>query len=284
MESSFIGGYNVQGIKLKRVLYEGTAVIYEGMALCYNQDSVLNMNDVSAIEGTQNPGKWTRVEVAKAANMPFFAGVVSGSAYAGKTGPRWLDIAVPNGAIVACRGTESFTIGDDVYIAAADYEVTNVPQAGGKIGVAMETIDRSGTEGLVLVKLIGTGASGDIVTTATKTQADSAVALTVADAGSVYDNTGATGSVEFDLPTAASCKGLSFTFTTVVAETIVIDPNGTELILFGNGSGVLGAGEALTLTPGDTNDNGTTITIVSNGTSWVVTSAFATSAALFVIP
>jgi len=282
--------------KAKRitVYYEGSDTIYEGMAVCYNQDTTTNWSGVdradgtestTTTEGSQNEGRWIRVEKPATANLPFFAGVVAkGSGAIGSAGPALIDIYVPNGATVPVRGTESFTIGDRIYLAAADYEFTNVPQVGGYCGVALETIDRSGTEGLLLAVLRQPKQEESLTTVTTYTQAASPVAVTAAMNGTVFDNDGASGAVEFDLPAAATATGCKYTFVVKAAQNIAIDPDGTEVINFGNGEDTLGAGEALTLTPGDTNDAGLSITLVSDGTQWIATSAWGTATTLFVIP
>lgn len=279
-----------------RVYYEGSDTIYEGMALCYNQDTTSNWfggsvsnGEVTAsgttAEGSQNEGKYIRVEKPATANLPFFAGVVKKGGWIGKSGPRVVDIYVPNGAIVPVRGTESFTIGEKIYLANADYEFTNVPQAGGECGIAMETVDRSSTEGLLLAVLKQPKIDGgSLVKVATYTQDSSPVTVTAAMHGTVFDNTGATGAVEFDLPAAANAKGCEYTFSCATNQNIAIDPNGTEVILFGNDADALAAGEALTLTPADANDKGLSIVLVSNGTAWVVKSFSAQAIAKMVIP
>jgi len=285
----------------KRVLYEGTDTIYEGMALCYNQDTTDNIlgydkgagghpeaqtTPTTTAEGYQNEGKFLRVEKPAAANIPFFAGVVAPGSWCGTTGDGAtdLDIFIPNGAIVPVRGTDSFTIGDPIYLAAADYEFTNVPQVGGYCGVAMETVDRSSTEGLLLAVLRQTRLTENLVTSSTQTQAATPIAVTAAMNGYLFDNDGATGAIEFDLPAAADATGCQYTFTVKAAQNIAIDPDGTEVIVFGNDEDVLGAGEALTLTPADTNDAGMSITLVSDGTQWLTKAAWAPAAAKFVIP
>ena len=272
---------------IRRVYYSGTSTIYPGMAVCYNNDRTTDMDGTTVAAGTANNGRWMDVEDPKAANLKFFAGVVRNGSYGSVTGPAWLDIHTPNGQSVEARGTESFTNGEAVYIAAGDSEITNVPQAGGLIGYAMDTIDRSSTEGLLLIKMLDTTADAGTSTVTNSVTAGSPVAVTVAAAGTTFTNTGAAGAIEFDLPTTASAKGLEYTFTVTdgtSGNTMAIDPNGTEIIKFGNGSDTCGAGEALTLTPGDVNDNGTTITLISDGTHWQCKSAFATAVTLFVIP
>lgn len=272
---------------IRRVYYSGTGTILEGMAVCYNSDRTTDMDGTTVAAGTTNNGRFMDVEDPKAANMRFFAGVVKAGSYGSTTGPAWLDIYTPNGESVTARGTDSFTNGEKVYIAAGDSEITNVPQAGGFIGYAMDTIDRSTTEGLLLIKMLDTAEDIAVTTVTNKVTADSPVAVTVADAGQTFTNTGAAGAIEFDLPTAASAAGLEYTFSVTdgtSGNTMAIDPNSTEVIKFGNGTDVLGAGELLTLTPGDVNDNGLSITLVSNGTAWVAKNAFATAVTLFVIP
>jgi hypothetical protein len=274
---------------LKRVMYQGSDTIYEGMALCYNQDVTTNVNGANSgttAEGSQNEGKYYYVEKPAAANIAFFAGVVARGSWCGTTGPRPLDIYVPNGAIVPARCTDNHTIGESLYL-DADYEFTNVPKEGGYVGKAMETIDRSSTEGLVLTKLLPTALGQDVAKTQNNVTANSPVAVTVAMNGTTFTNTGAAGAIEYDLPTVASAKGCTYTWTVTdgtSGNNMAIDPNGSEIIKFGNGSDTLAAGEALTLTPGDVNDNGLSITLTSNGTHWVAKSAWATAVALFVIP
>ena len=132
------------------------------MCLCYNQDTTTNKSGADSgvtAEGSQNEGKYWYCEKPAVANLKFFAGVVAG-AYAG-VGPRVVDLYEPNGAVVPVRGNSSFTIGDKVYLQAAGYAVKTVPSANGFVGYAMETIDRSVTAGLVLVKLLPSGLKAD---------------------------------------------------------------------------------------------------------------------------
>jgi len=51
-------------------------------------------------------------------------------------------------------------------------------------------------------------------------------AVSAAENGTYYDNTGATAIVEFDLP--AATRGLSFTFERVASYAVRVDPNGSE--------------------------------------------------------
>jgi len=157
--------------KRKRVYYEGTDTIYEGMPLCYNHDTTDNIYGYdkgagglaisqstpnTTAEGSQNEGKWLRVEAPSLDNQNFLAGVVAGTSEVGKVGPRWLDVYIPNGAIVPVRTDRSVEINDFAYLEPDEDDIPNAGTAGGPvIGIFEETIDRSSTAGLALCKLTG---------------------------------------------------------------------------------------------------------------------------------
>lgn len=164
--------------KAKRisVYYEGTNTIYEGMALCYNHDTTTNHIGVASIdftttagsvsestttaEGSQNEGKFIRVEEPSAANQRFFAGVVAGGKHEGSVGPAWVDVYAPNGAIVPVYTDKSVTINDKAHLEIGENTVIDDATAGGPcIGFFDETIDRSSTAGLALCKLTDVDAS-----------------------------------------------------------------------------------------------------------------------------
>ncbi|MFA5500917.1 MAG: hypothetical protein WC404_07560 [Candidatus Omnitrophota bacterium] len=152
----------------KRVYYEGSSTIYEGMPLCYNQDTTDNITGWSksssavgttTAEGYQNEGKYLRVEDPASGNLLWLAGYVVGGGWVGKAEATWLEIYVPNGAIIPVRTNKNCTIGDELglasgtaYLAAPTGDGDPLPCA-----VAMETVDRSGTNGLVLAKVFPTG-------------------------------------------------------------------------------------------------------------------------------
>lgn len=149
----------------KRVYYEGDSTIREGMPLCYNYDAtanVLGLNKATGLkgattaEGNMNEGKFLLVEDPDSENLQFFAGVVAGASYAGLTGPRWLDIYVPNGAIVPVRAGVSCYVGVTVLAIQDNSLSLETPvygTASATVAIAEETIDRS-TDGLVLAKLV----------------------------------------------------------------------------------------------------------------------------------
>lgn len=151
-----------------RVYYEGTSTIKEGAPFSYNYDTTTNWFggsvSVGAVtastttsEGSQNEGKYIRVEDVTADNQEFFAGVVAKGGWVGKAGPRVLDIYVPNGAIVPIWTDKSVAIKDPLYLEHGELTLVNATQVGmgHRVGVCAETIDRSSVAGLALAKLDG---------------------------------------------------------------------------------------------------------------------------------
>lgn len=156
------------------VYYEGSDTLYEGYALCYNQDTTDNWNGVSSVgfttvasnvtesgttaEGSQNEGKFIRVEKPATANLQWLAGVVAGHS-TGITGPCAVEIYVPNGACVPVWTNKSCTIGQSLGINNASYVLQAVTGDGTPVPCARveETVDRSGTNGIVLARLYPTG-------------------------------------------------------------------------------------------------------------------------------
>jgi hypothetical protein len=145
--------------------------VYEGMPVCYEFDATTNVlnydkgagGDVGSqstrtttAEGNQNEGKFLRVEDADADNLPAFAGVVAQGPKVGTTGPCWLDIFVPNGAIVPVRTDLDCTVGRTILAVESASQELTVPLAASNaipVGIAWETVDRSSTSGIVLAKL-----------------------------------------------------------------------------------------------------------------------------------
>jgi len=142
-----------------RVYYQGTSTIREGMPVCFDYDSTANIDGYDIVdgagattdEGHQNEGKYIRVEDPVSANLQWFAGVVAGAEYAGKAGPRWLEIFIPNGAVVPVRTDASTTVG--VTVLGIANGSTLCASGGRAVAVAMETVDRSTDNDIVLAKL-----------------------------------------------------------------------------------------------------------------------------------
>lgn len=182
----------------KKVYYEGTSTLYEGMPVCYNYDSTSNILGVdpytntastTTTEGYQNEGKFLRVENVSSTNQQFFAGVVVGNSWdtVSTVGPCWLDIFVPNGAMVPVRSTANCTLGSTILGLSSGVQGLAATTDLGSIlpvAIAMETVDRSSTNGLVLAKL--TGSAG--VLTAMNASFAPTRALTTGDAAGVRIN------------------------------------------------------------------------------------------------
>lgn len=145
-----------------------TDTVVVGSLVCYNWDVSSDVeerttnpatahfgsdgNETTYAEGAQAyTGRMLTVEKPATGNLAFFAGVVHslGPLY-GADGDT-IEIAVPNGAVVPVRCNINCTAGTTVVtVANASY---NGYYGGKPIGIAMETVDRSSTAGLVWVKL-----------------------------------------------------------------------------------------------------------------------------------
>lgn len=157
----------------KRVYYTETSIIYEGMPVCYEFDATTNVlgydkgaggdpdcqtSPTTTAEGNQNEGKFLRVEDPDADNIHAFAGVVASGPKVGKTGPAWLDIFIPNGAIVPVRNDQNCTVGRTVLAVHTGEAHLTAPfeSAGRAVAIAWETKDTATTTGIVLAKLSDT--------------------------------------------------------------------------------------------------------------------------------
>jgi len=152
-----------------------SAIIYEGMPVCYNYDTTVNWAGGSVARtgeitasatltaGTPETAasKYLEVENPADGNIQWFAGVVARGGWVGKTVSATagvgllLDIYVPNGAIVPVRAGVDCTIGRTVLsvIAATQYlgHALDATEAR-PVAITEETVARS-TAGLILAKL-----------------------------------------------------------------------------------------------------------------------------------
>ena len=147
-----------------RVYYFGTSTIYEGMPVCYDNSTTnwwggsVSNGEVTAstttAEGSQNEGKYIRVENPNTDNVSMFAGVVKKGGWVGKTGPKVLDIYIPNGAVVPVRTDLNCLIDQTILAVTTASQELGVPLVADSraVAIARETVDR-GTAGIVLAEL-----------------------------------------------------------------------------------------------------------------------------------
>ena len=133
--------YNSEDIKTKRVYFTGTDTLQAGYALCYDRDS----GTASADEEDRH----TDVEKPTAANLWDFAGIVSPSD-GGKTGPCWLSIMQPNGGVLHPHCDQNCTLGATrLTVKAASFALGGEGSGGPIVGMAIQTVNRSATNGIV---------------------------------------------------------------------------------------------------------------------------------------
>jgi len=153
------------------VYFTGETTIYEGMPVCYDYDTTDNWLGVASVdftttassvtesgttaEGAQNEGKFIRVERPSASNLGHFAGVVAGADHAGETGPKAIDIYIPNGAVVPVRCDVDTTTGVTILAMTSGEEELGFLAADSRpIAIAMEDeTGLDGTAGLTLAVL-----------------------------------------------------------------------------------------------------------------------------------
>jgi len=146
----------------KRVYFTGATAVYEGMPMCYDDSTTnvlgidtgaSNAASVTTTEGYLNEGRFLRVEIPAADNVDRFAGVVAHGPKVGNTGPCWLDIFIPNNAVVPVRTDVNCT--KDITILAIETTQTElgVPvDASRPVAIARETL-ASTTARLILAEL-----------------------------------------------------------------------------------------------------------------------------------
>ena len=144
--------YKTNKVSKKRVYYEGSDTLLEGYLLCYNYDTTTDMDGDTVADGSQNSGRFLKVEKPTTANAPFFAGIVAKES-GNVTGPCWITIIepsvmtdIPVYSDVNCTNATTY-----LYIANGSYYARSTGVVA--LGLANETIDRSGTNGLVFCRI-----------------------------------------------------------------------------------------------------------------------------------
>ncbi len=154
MGSLGVVSYNTEARKdVKKVRLESTITdtMKEGYILCYNSDLTVDMNGDAVTAGTINPAKFLEVEKPAAGNLLFVAGVVDARSI-GKTGGDWIYIIELDGSDIEVFTDQSCTIDvTELSVEAGSYFAT-ANSGGVKIGLCKDTIDRSSTNGKVLIQ------------------------------------------------------------------------------------------------------------------------------------
>lgn len=168
-------GYGQETLTLKKtVVFRPTVTadtLKGGQLVCYNYDSVkdweentktvgnFSRSEVDFAEGSQDfTARYLEVEKPASGNLNHFAGVVDPE-FDGAENGDIIEIAIPvEGAVVAVYTDLSVTNGATILAAnSGSYKATN-PLYGGSttpskvIGIALETIDRSSTNGLTWMR------------------------------------------------------------------------------------------------------------------------------------
>jgi hypothetical protein len=140
--------YSDDKVSLKRVYYEGADQLLEGYALCYNRDNI--DGDAAAASATRG----VNVEQPAAGNLDDFAGVVHAS-YAGVTGPAWIDLLLPApwGPAINVYTDQNCTINATLLSVQPGSYALGGADDGRVVAKALQTIDRSTTNGLVQASL-----------------------------------------------------------------------------------------------------------------------------------
>lgn len=170
--------YSSEKVSKKRVYYTGSDTLGEGYCLCYDRDyGTASEADID---------RAVRVEKPAAGNLRYFAGVVTAED-AGRTGPCWVTVIEPQpnpGRLVAVHTDQTCVLGTTALAVVADSYAAGAPAADAPaIATAFQTVDRSGTAGMVLAQLEGVSRLGT----------DPAAAVSQSQAA-LADSTGGTNS------------------------------------------------------------------------------------------
>jgi hypothetical protein len=192
--------YHSERVQKKRVYYTGDDILREGYCLCYDRDSV-----TGGSAGEANVNRALHVEKPAAGNLRYFAGLVSAED-AGKAGPCWVTVIEPAsspGRLASVYAAVDCTLGATRLAVAADsYAAVAAASDNVPVGLAMQTVNRSVTPGLVLAQLEAPATAHDAA--ASVAQSQSAV---TAPTGSTTGGTFSMQSEALTAPTGATTGG-----------------------------------------------------------------------------
>jgi len=175
---------NITGTDVTNGTYKVTDVSRSTESAVTNSDVTL---DMTAATGT------TADVTVELNNFVFFAGVVTKGGWCGKTGPKVLDIYVPNEAIVPIRAYVDCNDKDVLYLVNGANYVNKTALSGALVAVAAEDYNRATTAGLILARLVPPANIAGAALTAYSAGGDSGLASTVTRVGEIQDRLQALG-------------------------------------------------------------------------------------------
>ncbi|MCK9601273.1 MAG: hypothetical protein M0R06_19695 [Sphaerochaeta sp.] len=237
---------------LKRVYYTGSDTLREGYCLCYDLDTTTV--DAATLA---SDARGFYVEKPASGNVGAFAGVVAASAD-GVTGPAYIEIVdISDRQMCANVWTEENCTINTTYLSvkAGSYAAGSSIE-GPIIGLALQTVDRSSTNGLVQARLAYGSAYPDVVSL-------TSAAVTVT-------------AVTQALSTSVGLLKLTVGSGVAGVATLAAGVAGQRVLLACVANG--GSGATITVTPasligGTTiafNAVGDTVMLRSDGTSWYI--------------
>lgn len=142
-------------VELKEVLYTGSDALQRGYLVCYDRDNSTATNAAgTALAATaESFARVFYVEKPAAGNVQWFAGVVA-QAYPAQTGGQHILIEVPTGKVTQVYTSASCTI-NTTLLSVTPGSYAAGAGTGPVIGMALQTVDRSSTNGVVQAKLDG---------------------------------------------------------------------------------------------------------------------------------
>lgn len=148
---------NEQLITKKRVFTAKATAISEGDAFCYDSDSAVDPRGNTQAVTVEGTGRYQIVEPPSITNMGNFAGFAANSYVANAAG-QWIDIVVPiMGASFNVRARVNCTVNVTVMGVIPGTPVLRAgcifPESGFAF-LAIQTVDRSTTAGLVQIRVI----------------------------------------------------------------------------------------------------------------------------------
>jgi len=158
--------YRSEKLSTKMVYYTGGDTLQEGYALCYDRDA--------GTAGEADGARAYQAEKPAAGNLKHFAGVVHPSS-AGKTGPCWVKVIVPESRGVLCNvhaDQDCTRLVTRLAVQAGSYALGAAGADSVAVATAAQTVDRSSDPGCVQAVLEGAGgpAATDAAAAVSQTQ------------------------------------------------------------------------------------------------------------------